>query len=150
MHNYQEAYMKSSAAENFIYNTVRSGRDLEQYYSVEIPIFRLNTVYQFRIWETEYLSLSILINEGSELLNWIKTGDRLKMRFYSYDPGNPYQDLYSELVYMERQGYGRLRGHYLAGIEIMEEQRDIMASWPYRPMDWHIIPFSMWSTDYAS
>jgi hypothetical protein len=141
--------MKSSAAEIF-YSLDKDGRDLEQYYSVEIPVYRLNTVYQFKIWDIEYGSLSILIKESSDLLNCIKTGDRLKMRYYSHDPGNPYQDLYSELTYLNRQDYGRIRGHYLAGIEIMEDQHDIMLAWPYSPIDWHLIPFSMWSSEYAS
>jgi hypothetical protein len=142
--------MKSSAAESFVYNMVISERDLEQYYCVEIPVSRINTVYQFKIWEVEYMSLSILIDECSDLLNWIKTGDRLKMRYYSHDPENPYQDLYTELIYIERQGHGRLRDHYLAGIEIMEEQNDNIVPWPYRPEDCHLIPFGMWSVNYAN
>lgn len=142
--------MKNSTAEKFIYTTVKAGRDLEQYYSVEIPIQERHTVYQFGIWEIEYMSLSILIGECSEILNWIRTGDRLNMRFYSHNPRNPNQDLYSELIYIEKQRHGRLKGHYLAGIEIMEEQDDMVMSWPYRPTDWHLIPFSMWSTSYAS
>jgi len=142
--------MKSSAAESFSYNMTRDGREIEQYYSVEIPVYRLNTVYQFKIWDIECGTLSVLIKETSDLLNRIKTGDRLKMRYYSHDPGNPYQDLYSELIYLHRQEYGRLRGHYLAGIEIMEDQRDILLAWPYSPVDWQLIPFSMWSSEYAS
>lgn len=141
--------MKSSIAERFIYTTVKAGRDLEQYYSIEIPVPELHTVYQFRIWEIEYMSLSILINEYSELLNWIRTGDRLVMRFYSHNPANPYQNLYSELIYIDKQRHGRLRGHYLAGIEVMEDQDEMTLSWPYRPMDSNLIPFSMWSTGYA-
>jgi hypothetical protein len=142
--------MRNSTAENLFFNVDRAGRDLEQYYSVEIPVYRLNTVYQFRIWDNEYGALSVLIKDSSDLLNWVKKGDRLKMRYYSHDPGNPYQDLYSELVYLQRQDYGRLRGHYLAGIEIMEDQRDLMLSWPYSPVDWKLIPFNMWSSQYAS
>ena len=142
--------MKSSAAERFFYNIDSAGRDLEQYFSVEIPVYRLNTVYQFKIWDIESGALSILIKESSDLLNWLKTGDRLKMRYYSHDPGNPYQDLYSELTYLHRQDFGRLRGHYLGGIEIMEDQRDVMLSWPYSPIDWNLIPFNMWSSEYAS
>ena len=141
--------MKSAAIESYNFNMVRSGRELEQYYSVEIPVAGLHTVYQFGIWEIEYLSLSILISEYSELLNWIKEGDRLKMRFYSNDPGNPYQYLDSELIFIERQDSGRLRGHYLAGIEILEEQRDSLTFWPYKPSDFHLIPFNMWPADYT-
>lgn len=142
--------MKSSVSERFVYNMVISGRDLEQYYSVEIPIHRVNTVYQFNIWETEYMSLSILINKYSDLIKWIKTGDRLKMRYFSHDPQNPCQDLYTEFIYIEKQDHGRLRGHYLAGLEIMEEQNDNIISWPYRPIDCHLIPFDMWSRNYLS
>jgi len=142
--------MENSTAERFIYTSVKAGRALEEYYSIEIPVHELHTVYQFRIWEIEYMSLAILIRDCSEILNWIKAGDRLKMRFYSHNPGKPCEDLYSELIYIEKQRHGRLRGHYLAGIEVMEEQDDLIVSWPYRPTDSNLIPFNMWSKGYIS
>jgi len=138
--------MGRAAVEKFTYQMILSERDLEQYYSVEIPIYNLNIVYQFRIIEND--PLSILIKEESDLLHWIKAGDRFKMRYYSNDPNSPYQDLYTELASIERQSKGPLRGHYLTTLEITEDQYDKMASWPYRLKDYHLIPFDMWSKSY--
>lgn len=135
--------MKNSAAEKVIDGMFISARDLDQYYCVEIPIPRLNIVYQFKIWEIDFMSMSILIKEDSNLLNWIKTGDRLKMRYYSYDTVYPCQDLYTELTSIERQEHGRLRGHYLASLEIPAEQKNDITFWSNKLNYSNIIPFEM-------
>jgi len=140
--------MGSPAVDRFTYNATLSERDLEQYYSVEIPIYKHSIVYQFRIIEND--PLSILIREESALLLRIKEGDKFKMRYYSNDPDSPWQDLYTELTSIERQSRGLYRGHYLATLEITEDQYDKILSWPYRWRDCHIIPFEMWSKNYLS
>ena len=133
--------MKNSAAEKVIDSMFIPARDLEQYYCVEIPIPRLNIVYQFKIWEINFMSMSILIKEDSDILNWIKTRDKLKMRYYSYDPIYPYQDLYTEFTSIERLEHGRLRGHYLASFEIPVEQKNDITFWSHRLNYSNIIAF---------
>jgi hypothetical protein len=133
--------IESSAARRLIDDITITGRNLEQYYSVEIPFFGLQVIYQFKIWDTKLRSMSILVKEDSSLLDWIKAGDTLKMRYYSYDPIYPYQNLNSEVIDISRQGHGRLMGHYLVGLKIMERQNQDIAYWPYRPNDSQAIPF---------
>jgi len=135
--------IKSSAARRLIDDITITGRNLEQYYSVEIPIAVLQVIYQFKIWDTKVKSMSILVKEDSKLLDWIKTGDTLKMRYYSYDPIYLYQDLSTEVIDISRQGNGRLMGHYLVGLKIMERQNQDITYWPYRPNDSQVIPFKI-------
>jgi hypothetical protein len=130
-----------STAEKWIDHTAYTRRDLDQYYSVEIPIPELDIIYQYKIWETHSDSMSILIKEGSSLLNLINPGDRIKMKFYSYDPAHRYYDLETDLINIERQTHGRLRGHYLAGLEIIENQDAAALILPDRSGDSRVISF---------
>jgi hypothetical protein len=144
MHNYKEVIMSNrSTAERLIDHTAHVKRDFDQYYSVEIPIPELCVVYQFGIRKTDSDSMSILIKEGSDLLNWIKAGDTIKMKYYSCDKFNRCRDLETELVKIERQVHGRLRGHYLAGLAILEHHDETALFLPYRPSDSRVIPFQM-------
>jgi|WetSurMetagenome_2_1015567.scaffolds.fasta_scaffold257709_2 hypothetical protein len=134
---------RQSPAEKWIDYAALTMRDLDQYYCVEIPIPELDIIYQYKIWETHSDFMSILIKEGSDLLNWIKTGDRIKMKYYSHDPVHRYHDLETDLINIERQTCGRLRGHYLAGLEIFENHDAAALILPHRPGDSRVIPFQL-------
>jgi hypothetical protein len=124
MHNYSLGGVMSqiSAAEKWFDYTSFTQKDLDQYYCVEIFIPELEVIYQYKIWETNSDSLSILIKEDSELLTWIKPGDRIRMKYYSFDPAHRYHDLETELTKIEKLTCNRLRGHHMANLEILEEQ----------------------------
>jgi hypothetical protein len=132
-----------SAAEKYFVDMAFVGKNLDQYYSVEIPVPELNIIYQFKIWETDSNSMSILIREDSDLLNWIETGDKIKMKYYSHDPIHRYQVLDTDLLDIQRQRNGRLKGHCLAGLEITEHQDEKEIFLPYWPDNSHITPFQL-------
>jgi|WetSurMetagenome_2_1015567.scaffolds.fasta_scaffold32690_2 hypothetical protein len=124
---------KLSTAEKWFDYTSFAQKDLDQYYCAEIFIKELEVIYQYKIWETNSDSLSILIKENSELLDWIKPGDRISIKYYSYDPAHRYHDLQTELIKIEKQTCHRLKGHYLAGLEIIEHQIEDEVLQPYLP-----------------
>jgi len=117
------------------------GQDLNKYYSVEIPIDGLGVIYQFKIWEIESMFMSILVKENSRILPWIKVGCRLNMRYYSTDPVLPYQKFNTEIRYIKRQEHGRLIGHYLVGLEIVESLGRTDIRWPYHSDGAQILRF---------
>ena len=108
-------------AEKIIERDLELINDLYQYYSVEIFIPELKVVYQFKIWEVESLFMSILVKENSGLLPLIKAGDRADMKYYSTDSSCPNQILNTEIRDISRQDYGKLKGHYIVGLEILEK-----------------------------
>ena len=105
--------------------------DPNQYYSVEIAINRLGIVYQFRIWQVESIFSYILVREDSAMLPWISEGERMNMKYYSNDLKYPYQNLDTEIRDISRQVNGRLRGHYLVGLEIVEARGGVYGSKKY-------------------
>lgn len=115
----------------FLENHLLSRMDLDQYYSVEIAISGLGVIYQFRIWQKESGLSFILIRDDSAILPWLNTGDKMNMKYYSTDLRYPYQNLETEIGNIEKQESGRLRGHYLAGLKIIEGRDRYHGDWAY-------------------
>ena len=102
---------------------LENGRDLDQFYCVEIPV-RIGLIYQFKIWQTETMFLSILVKENSKFLTLLDRRAKYNMKYYSEDFLYPYQELVTEIRDISFQEYGRLKGHYLVSLEIIEEAED--------------------------
>jgi hypothetical protein len=66
--------------------------------------------------------MTILVKENSKLLPRIKIGYQADMKYYSSDYSCPFQVLKTEIRDISRQDYGRLKGHYVVGLEIMESK----------------------------
>ena len=118
------------------------GESLYQYYSVEIPVIELGVIYQFKIWQTQSMTMSILVKEDSAILPRIKVGDRLNMKYYSVDLTYPYQNLDTEIRDITRQERGRLKGHYLVNLAIVQGKVRNAARWPYRSDESQIFSFN--------
>ncbi|MBN2419726.1 MAG: hypothetical protein JXL81_10105 [Deltaproteobacteria bacterium] len=99
------------------------GRDLDQFYCVDIPV-RDKLIYQFKIWQTDSMFMSILVKEDSKFLSFIEINSKFSMKFYSEDYFYPYQELVTEIRDISLQECERLRGHYLVSLEIIEEAED--------------------------
>lgn len=100
-----------------------SGRDLDQFYCVEIPV-RVGIIYQFRIWQTETMFMSILVKDNSKFLTLVDKNSRYNMKYYSDDFLYPYQELVTEIRDISFQKNGRFRGHHLVDLEIIETDED--------------------------
>ena len=102
---------------------LEGNRELDQFYCVEIPV-KDRLIYQFKIWQTESLPMSILVKENSKFLSFVEIGSKYNMKYYSEDVFYPYQELVTEIRDISLQEFGRLKGHYLVVLEIIEEAED--------------------------
>jgi len=102
---------------------LENARDLDQFYCVEIPV-RDNLIYQYKIWQTESMFMSILVKENSKFLGIVDINSKFKMKYYSEDFLYPYQELYTEIRDISVQDCGRIKGHYLVTLEIIENTKD--------------------------
>jgi len=118
-------------------------KKVDQYYSVEIPISELGVVYQFKIWNAESTSMFVLVKEDSGILPWLKVGDRLNMKYYPTDLFYAIEYLDTEIRNITKQDQGRLKGHYLVGLEILDSQDQNKIHWLYRSNKTQISPFNM-------
>ncbi len=117
-------------------------KKVDQYYSVEIPISELGVVYQFKIWNTESTSMFVLVKEDSGVLPWLRVGDRLNMKYYPTDLFYPIEYLDTVIRNITKQDQGRLKGHYLVGLEILDSQDKNKIHWLYRSNKTQISPFN--------
>ena len=98
-----------------------SRKMVDQYESVEFSVEGLDFAYQFKIWNIASSSLCLLIKETSDILSRLNVGDTLNMTYYSNDSSHPHGDLATKIRHITKNDEGRLRGHYLVGLEILEE-----------------------------
>ncbi|MBN2059933.1 MAG: hypothetical protein JW882_05895 [Deltaproteobacteria bacterium] len=95
------------------------GKELNKYHSVEFYIDGIDFPYQFRIWNTAFESISVLIKDDSGLLKLIKEGDILEMKYYSHESVYPSEKIPTVVRHVTRENQGRLKGYYLVGLEIL-------------------------------
>lgn len=93
-----------------------------EYYSVEFSISNLDFVYQFKIWDMSINGMCVLVREDSKLLNHVKVGDVLDMKYYSSDIVNAIKLLKTEVKHITKDDQGRFKGHYLVGLSILDKQ----------------------------
>ena len=117
--------MKAYATENVTQESwARSGIPIDQYYSVEISLDGLEHLHQFKIWNIEPHSMCVLVKEDSTILESLKVGDRMVMRYYGSDTLSPPAALETEIRHITREDHGRFKGHCLIGLAILADQND--------------------------
>lgn len=105
-------------------NCNRSGVGTDDYYSAEFVVDGLDVSYQFKIWEKAPKAVSVLVKENSSILQLLKVGDLLNVKYYSSKSAYPSDWQKTAVRHIIWNDQGRLRGHYLVGLEIMEDGRE--------------------------
>jgi hypothetical protein len=92
----------------------------DRYYSAEFLVEGMEVLYQFKIWDAAPSFLSVLVNEHSQILPRLKVGDTLRVKYYSSDARYPSNYQRTAIRHITRSDEGRLKGHFLVGLEILE------------------------------
>jgi len=95
---------------------------VDKYSSVEFSVSNIAFIFQFKIWETSSSGMSILVKEDSSILDHLKVGDVLDMKYY---PENLSQDpiiIKTEIKHITKDVIERIRGHFLIGLSVSEKQ----------------------------
>ena len=95
---------------------------IDQYYSVELALSGCSFVYQFRIWNISSKGICVLVKEDSDLLNHVKVGDILNLKYYTTDSSKPIEFLKTEIKHITKDEQGRFKGVYLVGLSILGNQ----------------------------
>ncbi len=94
----------------------------EGLYSVEINLGSSLPIYQFKLRDISTNGACILIKDDSPILNHLKVGQILDMKYYSTDRSQPTKYLKSEIKHITKAGPGRFDRHYLVGVLVSENQ----------------------------
>ena len=95
---------------------------IDRYYSVEFSIRDSAYVYQFKIWDISPKGICVLVKEDSDLLNHLKVGDILDLKYYTTDSSKPTEYLKTEIKHITKDDTGRFKELYLVGLSISESR----------------------------
>jgi len=94
---------------------------VNQYHSVELLIKELVYIYRLKIWNISSKGMCVLIKEDSVLLNHLKPGEILDMKYYSDDASHSHEVLKTKISHVEKDER-RFKGHYMIGLSILGKQ----------------------------
>lgn len=96
---------------------------IDQYYSVEFSIRECPFTYQFKIWDISPRGICTLVKEDSDLLNYLKVGDILNLKYYTTDSSKPIEFFKTEIRHITKDDTGRFKGLYLVGLSILGKEK---------------------------
>jgi len=108
--------------ENFIEKRSESRSIIDRYHSVEFSIRHSAYAYQFKIWDMSPKGICVLVKEDSDLLNHLKVGDILSLKYYSTDSSKPTEYLKTEIRHITKDDTGRFKEVYSVGLSTLEDQ----------------------------
>jgi hypothetical protein len=77
-------------------------------------------IHRFKLKDISPNGACILIKEDSSMINHIKAGQTLNMKYFSAYKTDP-PAIKSEIKYITKPEEGRFKGHYLVGVFISEK-----------------------------
>ena len=95
---------------------------IDRYYSVEFSIRDSAYVYQFKIWDISPKGICVLVKEDSDLLNHLRVGEILDLKYYTTDASKPTEFLKTEIKHITKDDTGRFKELYLVGLSILENR----------------------------
>jgi len=91
-----------------------------KYYSVQFSVKDLAFIYQFKIRDVSAQGLCILVDENSELLKHLKTGDVIDMKYYLSESLGTTEAFKTEIRHVTKDADKRFKGHCQVGLRILE------------------------------
>ena len=88
------------------------------FHGAEIKLIGI-PLYQFKLKDISDNGASLLMKENSSMINHLKIGQSLKIKFYSDDHPEFNGYLESEIKHITKIDKGRYKGHCLVGVQIL-------------------------------
>lgn len=92
----------------------------DKYYSVQFSVKDLGYIYQFKIRDVSSRGLAILVDEKSKVLNYLKEGDIIEMKYYLSEAQGTTETFKTEISHISKDADQRFKGHYMIGLLILE------------------------------
>jgi len=93
----------------------------DQYCSVEFSISKGEPNYLFEIRDMSSSGLCIIVKEGSAILNHLKVGDIMDMKYYQPKKAERPELIKTEIKHITKDDLGRYKGNYLVGLSVVEK-----------------------------
>jgi hypothetical protein len=100
-------------------NRANSRAVIDRYHSIELSVGDLETSYQFKIRDLSPEGLGILIREDSALINHIKVGTVLHVKYRPVESKAPVETKKTEIKHITKNDTGAYGGHYTVGLTVL-------------------------------
>ncbi|MEE8432982.1 MAG: hypothetical protein V3S16_17180 [Candidatus Desulfatibia sp.] len=94
------------------------GTIIDRYSSVEITVGKSEPVYMFKIRNSPFAGIAILVKEDSVILKHLKVGDKLNLKYNPAVASDLPEYLTSEIRHIIKDDNGRYNGHYLVDFAV--------------------------------
>jgi len=113
--------MKDNKTDDFYEKRTEPRTIIDKYYSVQFVIEPINSVYQFSLWDISTNGMCILIEEDSDVLNYLKVGDVFRMKYYPVELLGQTKLIKTEIRHITKGGKGRFKKCFKVGLAILEK-----------------------------
>ena len=93
----------------------------DQYCSVEFSISKEQPDYLFEIKDMSSFGLCIIVKEGSTIINHLKVGDIIDMKYYQSKRTLKPELIKTEIKHITKDDLGQYKGNYLVGLSVVEK-----------------------------
>jgi hypothetical protein len=96
--------------------------DVERFHSVEINLGAPLPIYQFNLRDMSDNGVCILVKEDSPILEHIKVGQELDLKYYALDESkaNTTRQLKTTIRHVTKGKPGHYSGHFMIGVSFVE------------------------------
>lgn len=92
---------------------------LDRFYSVEFLIKETGEVYQFKLRDISAQGLGILMREDSLVLQYLKVGDTLDVKYNPPRSSGPAVIFKTQIRHIAKKEQGAPKRHFVIGLEII-------------------------------
>ena len=93
----------------------------EKYHSVEMKPVKSLPIYQFKLYPcTEMNSTGVHIRPDSDILDYLKPGVKVDMKYYPKDSNNQISCFETKIINIINVLHGPFKGHVMVGLSIAE------------------------------
>ena len=93
---------------------------IDRYSSVEIAVNNSAFVYMFKIRNSPFAGIAILVKEDSVILRYLKVGDKVKMKYNPAVASELPEYRTTEIRHIIKDNNGRYNGHYLVDFAVSD------------------------------
>jgi hypothetical protein len=93
---------------------------MDRYSSVEIAVNNSEPVYMFKIRNSPFAGIAILVKEDSVILKHLKVGDKLNLKYNPAVASDLPEYIATEIRHIIKDNNGRYNGHYLVDFGVSE------------------------------
>ena len=114
-----ETMEEKTATKNFAESKAESSTILDQYYSVQFSLSKMDPAYLFKLRNISDNGLCILVKQDSSAFKQLNVGDILNMEYNPTESLGPTKLLKTQIT--SKNCYDRFKGHSLVDLKVLTD-----------------------------